>query len=376
MIISSNCTSQNNQFEAILTDSQLILEKKNKADPIYFSKRTPTEFEVDVHDAMCTASVGTPFEGTLKLVSGHRFPDIVIDNYYGVEVKTAKNNWKSTGNSVLESTRVDGVKRIYLFFAILSSPADFKFRKYEECLYEVAVTHSPRYLIDMELAKGKSIFDKMKISYNDLRILDKPIKPFVDYYRAIAKPGEEPWWMEGSGVEEEAMLKPMVSLLNNLSSDEQDELRNQAMALFPEIFGTSLSKYQKLALWLVAKKGVLAPSLRDWFTAGGQETIEVNSREYEGIPRIFFNLKNNLDEVIKCVKNLDPVEAKYFWKAEDDLEIDMLLTSWLDLVIGYAEKSLEDKKEFIVHLLGFCVGEENSSLRLKEKMAEYGLDYS
>ena len=374
MIVSSSRGALNIQFEELLTTSQVRLEAKNKTDPTYFSKRSPTEFEMDVRDAMCEASKGTPFEGTLRLVSGHSFPDIVINDFYGVEVKTARTNWKSTGNSVLESTRVDKIERIYLLFCRQSKPAAFKFRKYEECLYEVAVTHSPRYLIDMDLAVGKNIFDKMKVSYATLRTLDKPIKPFVDYYRLKAKPGEEPWWMEGADTEE-AIVKPTVSLWNSLSSKEQVELRNQAMALFPEVFGKSTTKYRNLALWLATRKGVINAALRDPFSAGGRKTIVVNGKRYTNVPKVFFHLDKNLDKVIRLVKKLDPDEAKHFWGVKGALTRADLLSVWLDLVVKHAARNRDCEKKFIVHLLGVHIGLKRSSTELRKLMAEHGLKY-
>ena len=48
--------------------------------------------------------------------------------YYGVEVKTTKSDqWKSTGSSVAEGTRVEGVERVYLLFGKMGRPADFRF---------------------------------------------------------------------------------------------------------------------------------------------------------------------------------------------------------------------------------------------------------
>jgi hypothetical protein len=35
---------------------------------------------------------------------------------------TTKNHWKTTGNSVLEGTRIDSVERIFMLFAKLASP--------------------------------------------------------------------------------------------------------------------------------------------------------------------------------------------------------------------------------------------------------------
>lgn len=142
--------------------------------------------------------MSTNFNKKIQLIRGHRFPDIVAEHivekrFFGVEVKITKDNkWTSTGNSVLESTRVEKVERIYLYFGKLAAPPQFKFRKYEECLYEIAVTHSPRYLIDMNLKEGKTIFDKMGIAYDDLRKSPNPISFIVNHYRKSAQPGEEP----------------------------------------------------------------------------------------------------------------------------------------------------------------------------------------
>jgi len=54
-------------------------------------------------------------------------------------------------------------------FGKLSTPVEFRCRKYEECLFDVAITHSPRYLIDMEIGKDESIFAKIGIVNHALR---------------------------------------------------------------------------------------------------------------------------------------------------------------------------------------------------------------
>ena len=157
----------------------------------------------------------------------------------------------------------------FIYFCLSYPPIGFKYRLYQDCLYDIAVTHSPRYLIDMELNAGKSIFDKLGLNYYELRLKDNPIKSIVEYYRSISRHGEEPWWMD-SGETPEVVLKPTVSLWSNLSAGEQVVLRNEAMARFPEIFGRGSSKYQKLASWLAARHGIVDSSLRDRFSAGGK----------------------------------------------------------------------------------------------------------
>ena len=82
----------------------------------------------------------------IDLVSGQRFPDIVLhETTYGVEIKsTLKDSWKSTGSSIVESTRDIDTDRIFLLFGKLGGAPEFRCKPYQMCLSNIAVTHSPR----------------------------------------------------------------------------------------------------------------------------------------------------------------------------------------------------------------------------------------
>lgn len=371
MIISERTDKNKGEFEELLSKSYNIIDNAAKSDPTYFIQRSATEFEEDIFDSLCEAAKGTDFDKTVYLISGHKFPDIVVKEYYGVEVKTTKQDyWKSTGNSVLESTRVENVDRIYIFFAKLTDPIGFKYRLYQECLYDIAVTHSPRYLIDMELNLGESIFDKIGVAYDELRAQENPIKPIISYYRSISKRGEEPWWMDSG----EVVLKPTVSLWSNLPADDQIRVRNEAMARFPEIFGRSSSKYQNLASWLAARHGIVDSSLRDRFSAGGKVDLEVGNSVYNSLPRVFLHLKNNAVDVIEDVKRIQPEEAKYYWElSSEPTTIDQLISEWTKKLIFYAGKLLYDSERFIVHLLGISFSDGDCPSFIKERQAHYGI---
>ncbi|MEZ4631105.1 MAG: hypothetical protein R2880_10420 [Deinococcales bacterium] len=222
--------------------------------------------------------------------------------------------------------------RIYLFFAKFQPKLSCRYRLYQECLYDIAVTHSPRYLIDMELAKGRSIFDKIGLTYDVLRASENPIKPFINYYRSIAKRGEEPWWMEG--VEPS---KVTVSLWSHLSLKEQRELRCQAMARFPEIFGRSSQKYQRLATWLVARHGIVDASLRDRFSAGGQVNISLKGKLYQKIPKIFEYLFKDYENVLKVIHDLSLEDAEHYWKLLHTISTDEKSKLWADQVMHYVK---------------------------------------
>lgn len=374
MIISERIDKNNTEFEALLSRSCKIIKNAINNNDSYFMRRSATELENDIFDSLCEAAKGTDFDRTIYLISGHKFPDIVVKKYFGVEVKTTKQDfWKSIGNSVLESTRVESVGRIYLFFAKLTDPISFKYRLYQECLYDIAVTHSPRYLIDMDLKLGESIFDKIGVSYDELRTKENPIKKIVSYYRSISKQGEEPWWMD-NGEAPELAVKPMVSLWSKLPKTDKIKLRNEAMARFPELFGKSSEKYQKMASWLAARYGIVDSSLRDRFSAGGKVNLNVGGVVYKSLPRVFLHLMENAHDIIQDVRHLSPEEAKYYWDLSfEPASVELLMTEWSKKVIYHSEQLFCDSEKFIVHLLAITFPEKLCPSFINERKKRYGV---
>lgn len=374
MIIADKKSTEIMIFEEILEKTAQKLVKDSEEDRNYFINRNPTEFEEDVCDSLNLLSNKTIFQNSFKLISGHAFPDIVSQKIFGVEVKTTKSDkWSTVGNSILESTRVESVDKIYLVFAQLISPFSVRYRKYQDCLEDIKVTHSPRYLINMQLEKGETIFDKIGTSYDELRSCQNPIRPFVNYYRKIAKPGEEPWWMESSDMEEINVVNPTISLWRNFSIEQKKYFTNLAMAYFPELFGNSSQKYLRLASWLASKYGIIDPSLRDNFTAGGRINIEVGGKEYFGLPRIFKHLYDNINEVIDHVRAIPEEDAFYYWKLDNVNLQNWKVKKWSDLVLSNAESILNENYEFIVNLLRTMVLHSEQSHILRENIQKYNL---
>ena len=299
-------------FERLLADAHGVLKARAIKEDL--SQHSPTQFEEDVYEALCVAARATRFEGKIELVSGHKFPDIIVGERYGIEVKTSKSQgWKSLGNSVMETTRVLGVERVYLYFAKLGRPCEFRYRLYQDCLSEVAVTHSPRYLINMELQEGSSIFDKIGISYDSLRAKDTPIPDLVRYYRSQAKPGEELWWMDTRQQEEHNML-PVVKLWTNLEKEERHRLRVEAFVRFPEILGSSSKKFNQLASWLITRQGIIDTSLRDRFSAGGKEDLLIAGTCYAQCPKILALFYRLLPEILRHISEAKIQDISLYWK--------------------------------------------------------------
>ncbi len=346
MIISKNKKAPEEQFVSLLEATQTHLKQESESKKSYYLSRGGVALEEDVLDSMIKHSKGTEFEGSIERISGQKFPDIIANKYYGVEVKTSKGkDWKSTGNSVLESSRVDGIEKIYLFFGKLSNPVDFKCRKYEDCLYEVAVTHSPRYLIDMNLCEEDTIFSKLGIRYDDLRTRKNPIKPIVDYYRSKLKEGDELWWMDS-----EKTSNLTVTQWSNLAENEKRLKRIEAFALFPELFSASPKKYLQLSSWLVSKYGIVSPSLRDTFSAGGQMSINLNGNDIK-LPRIYGHLIENIKDIKRLVKSKNVIELSRYWREEVANKNKIEL--WTRLVVNNSQIDPKYKNDLLKLLISY-----------------------
>lgn len=293
------------------TDELLNAEAVGKAD--YYKDRNGVQLEKDVLDALVRCAVGTPFEGRIEHISGSSFPDIVLAEIYGVEVKsTNKAHWRSIGSSILESTRNRTVEHIFLTFGKLASPVEFRSRPYEECLCDISVTHYPRYQIDMELKPSETIFDKMGVPYDELRKLDNPVSPVSQYYKSQLKAGESLWWAADP---EEAAAPPTVRLWNTLERGERDALTVKGYALFPEILGNSNVKYQRFALWLVTHCSVVVTNIRDLFSAGGKVSVKAADTVFCGMPAAFGRIAKYREMIAETILSTPAETLEEFWGA-------------------------------------------------------------
>ena len=253
------------------------------------------------------------------------FPDIVIWPF-GVEAKTTvSDTWISTGNSIVETTRVPDLKEIFIFFLKQGkkTPTDIRFKSYEECLSDIVVTHSPRYKLDMNLEKNKNIFKKMGIDYETFSQSDS-IKLAKEYYRRILRKGEELWWIDQ---QYDVGVTPIIKNFGDLEKKTQEAFKIEAIVLFPEIFSASNQKYVKASFYLLRKYQSTCSSFRDLFSAGGQETIKVGSRKTK-IPKIHYNLYLNATKIKEQLSEADKDEVYRIWNlklsSKSDIEKDWL----------------------------------------------------
>ena len=343
MIVSENSKPEISEFRQLMlkTDSYLNAEAKGRES--YFQKRNSQLLEEDVCYALKDCAKGTKFEGSIELISGAQFPDIVAAKYYGVEVKsTIKNHWTSTGSSILDSTRIDSVERIFMTFGKLGSPVEFKSKPYEECLSEIAVTHYPRYKIDMNLKKGETIFDKMGISYDELRKMEHPSVPVANYYKSRLKPGESLWWAPDTENPQEETVPMTVKLFSALDKEEKDIYRVQMATFFPTLLGSSQSKYDQPCLWLLTKHGIISTHIRDEFSAGGKVDMKTSGGIFVKMPAIFGRIEKHKDEIVETLEYASASTLAENWnvKVRDDK-----LVQWCELCAeNYSQGNISEYK--------------------------------
>lgn len=340
MIISENRTPPLAEFKKLMANTDSLLNADAKKRESYYCKRGGKLLENDVFDALKVCAADTDFEGTIQLVSGAFFPDIVAHKYYGVEVKsTEKNHWTSIGSSILESTRDAGVERIFLTFGKLAKPVQFLSRPYEECMSDIAVTHYPRYKIDMRLRAGETIFDKMGVSYDELRQMDNPVLPVSKYYKSQLGEGESLWWAADGESADETAAPATVKLWTVLSAEEKEAVTVQGYVLFPEVLSAGNNKkYNRYALWLATQKGIINTNIRDSFSAGGQVAMEIDGGLAIKMPAAYGRIRKYRDFIIEALDNIDLALLVQYWGVGEIM--DDRLKQWCKIVAEYAPANI------------------------------------
>lgn len=339
MIISENPKPDILEFSLLMSQTDKYLNKIAEENEDYFIGHSGIKLEKDVFEAVKKCAVGTSFDGSIQLISGVSFPDIVAHKFYGVEVKsTEKNHWTSIGSSILESTRIKDVERIYLTFGKLGKPSKFLSRPYEDCLSEIVVTHYPRYRIDMQLKAGDTIFDKMGVPYDELRKMENPVVPVSKYYKENLKEGESLWWT-GTDVES-TVSSPILRLWNTLPGNFREDKITEGYVLFPELLS---GQYEGFVLWL-ASQGIIIPNARDLFSAGGQKTLPC-FKKGKKFPAVYKRVYNLRDGISDFIEKSDAGDLLKYWLNDDAIDVYMdrmdtlseKLSLWIDIACYYNE---------------------------------------
>ena len=312
----SNPEIANKAFNEFMSLTETEMNAQAKANPSRFKGISPFELERLTERCMKDVSPATPFrKEEIKLVSGHAFPDISAETYYGVEVKsTQKDHWRSVGSSIVENTRLKDVETIYMMFGKLGGKIpEFRCRLYASCLYDITVTHSPRYLIDMETEEGSSIFDKMHFPYDELRTSPDSIAKVRRFYKAQAQSSGQkqmPWWIEsfeeempGDSPDTLSAKGIMVKHTSSLTAEEKSILKAQLLLLFPKSMLTK--EYSEPAMWLVSYHNIVCHNMRDYFTSGGKAKHLNGEALQEPVSAVVKTFLNNAPKVASLIPRME-----------------------------------------------------------------------
>lgn len=325
-------------FHEFMTLSQKCYNEHSSAEPKRYVNRSAQEIEKDTVQILEEVKPLTAFvNSTIELKSGHFFPDIIAGKHYGVEVKTTKDDkWTSLGNSIFEGVSDNEIKNIYIMFGNLgSTPPQFRFRPYQDCLKNIAVTHSPRYIIDMSIADTleENIFQQMKTTYElykEMSDSDK-IALMRAHYLKKTKEGnfEMPWWMgETEGIK-------TLSFFSEAEPAEKREMITRALILFPCLYhdSTDRNKYKPFALWLCTKYGRLLYNVRDEFTGSGQIHSINGEKLKKPYPKIVGTILKYRADIKRLLLNPDNelmIDISEMW--DFVYQKDKLYESWIDMV--------------------------------------------
>ena len=294
--------------------------------------KTGEDFEQCVFDATEATLASLGIQATVFYTPGsHVFPDLVVEfdhgEKYGIEVKSSTSssskNWKINGNSVLGSTKEDVIDTYIVFGKTAIGNQGFRCKRYEDAIANVAVTHSPRYAIDMEIASNETFFAKSGLTYKQISESDDPIGQITAYFRSQ---GQKAWWLSES-------TPAAIRMFSDLSDAEQAELIGYCFVHFPEIFSSSSKKFHRCAMWLVTERSVVSPSLRDSFTAGGRVDISLYGGTYENVPQIFNNLRIYRKYIVAALENASIDELREDWNYTGALEdsLHSRITAWVSV---------------------------------------------
>ncbi len=328
------------QFSALVEAVRQYLDDLSLANPTEIAAcKSGEDFEVCVRDAIEAVLVRDGIHAEIQYEQGsHTFPDIVLvfDNgdKYGIEVKSSTGtgrSWKINGNSVLGSTKEDVIDTYVMFGKTAIGHQAFRCKRYEDCVADVAVTHSPRYRIDMDLAPGTTFFDKSGLSYQQISSANKPIELITDYFRSQ---GQHAWWLAES-------TPAAIRMFSSLSVEEKKILMGYCFAHFPEVFSSGTAKFSRCAMWLASEHSIVSSSLRDNFSAGGKYAY----LDFGRIPRIFDTLDKCKQYVINALNESSMEKLCEDWGIayRPEFESHNKLSAWLGVAKAhcYGDGDLE-----------------------------------
>ena len=309
------------EFEDLLNRAVQQMNDQAKAGMPGYSNSSVFEDTVLAQLRVCCQGVA----GAEPSFHDSAFPDIIV-NGFGVEVKfTTRPTWHGTGNSIFEGMRDHAARQICVVYCRSDIP-ETRWRWYESCIKGIRISHSPRYVIDMD--GDVQFFSELGITMEEFREIDLRTKMALvkNHVKQRVGDGERLWWFDE---EQEHTVAVNVRLYRLLDQDTKETMRAEAALMCPQIFRGSRQrgKYDDAALYLLTQHGVFAPQTRDLFSAGSVAGAR------RGGDYLIRAIQNNAHKIEEAAGRLDDVLFEEYWG--ESCPPENRISRWLELADGY-----------------------------------------
>lgn len=294
-------------IETILNIFKDKIERMDPIDPKYLvSNGNKNGFEelVPIVAQEIKNEINDPMIFDYNVHLGHHFPDmdLIVENItYGLELKSRKNGlWSTNGNSIFESISDYDYEEIYLLFGTKQNDRNclsVRFKEYWKVTASISVTHSPRFVINMD--SDESVFSNAK-EYYDLKNSTQEEKiTFIQDYLKEHTEGAR-WYIQRDSSN---TITPIP--INSLDCERKQQLLAEILILFPhDILQTPHATYSRSHEYLISQYFYYSSSFRDNFSASGRCNIQGND-----LPQII-NKLIRLQEDIRYLLNTASSEFK------------------------------------------------------------------
>ena len=288
-------------IEELLNELAESIEARTDLENCYtVSNGTNNGFEKLVPEILETLKDRIKFD--YNVFYGHHFPDLEIilnGKKYGIELKSRKKEqWTTNGNSVFESITEENYTAIFLMFGSLNKQETayrVKYRPYWEVTTGIAVTHSPRFKIDMRAEQNESVFQN-ETEYFGLRDMNEKdrIKFLQNYLKKSTEKSK--WYIP----QETESVKPIQ--FKDLTDEIKDKVLAETFVLFPNDLikrypsGLFRGEYGRSTEYLLEQYFFFTPSLRDSYSAGG--IYMYNDVEFPQVIAKLKTLKSTIESIL------------------------------------------------------------------------------
>lgn len=246
--------------------------------------------------------IADKFKGIkIDIIGGHHFPDvniIIADKKYGVELKSSqKGTWIVPGNSIFESISEDDYEQIFVMFASRRKDTitkkfifkyAIKYKEYWQSTSNISVTHSPRFIINMDTAS--TVFSSVAeyIKFRDMTNEEKAL--FAQ--KILRERADGIKWYIAPDIDS---IK--VTNFSELTKERKQELITELFVLFPTDILRKRNEYSRCTNYLIDKYYIYSKNLRDVFSAGGR--LEINGVFLPQTLRTFIEYEPSIKELIE-----------------------------------------------------------------------------